>query len=45
MEDLTRTYDEVTRTGVTAALLVFDLDHFKEVNDTSGHAAGDALLV
>lgn len=44
MEDLTRTFDEVARTGAPAALLVFDLDHFKEVNDTSGHAAGDALL-
>jgi diguanylate cyclase (GGDEF)-like protein/PAS domain S-box-containing protein len=44
IEDLTHAYDEVTRTGGSAALLVFDLDHFKEVNDTSGHAAGDALL-
>ncbi|MBO9468305.1 diguanylate cyclase [Tropicibacter sp. R15_0] len=42
---LNRLAERSARQGRPYAVLVLDLDHFKQVNDKFGHPAGDAVLV
>jgi diguanylate cyclase len=41
---LAREVDRVARSGEPALLLALDIDHFKKVNDTHGHGAGDQVI-
>jgi diguanylate cyclase (GGDEF)-like protein len=41
---LKRTFAQAARTKAPMALLLLDLDHFKQVNDRRGHAVGDQVL-
>ena len=44
VRELTRYIAFTGRYGTPATLIYFDLDGFKQVNDTFGHAGGDAVL-
>ncbi|HLY35952.1 MAG TPA: diguanylate cyclase, partial [Candidatus Limnocylindria bacterium] len=44
-EELKRELARVGRFGTPGALISLDVDNFKQINDSAGHAAGDSVLV
>jgi diguanylate cyclase (GGDEF)-like protein len=44
LDILAREMDRSRRTGATLAVVLADIDYFKQINDSMGHLAGDAIL-
>ncbi|MGN6705687.1 MAG: GGDEF domain-containing response regulator [Rhodanobacter sp.] len=45
MESLAQAWSMAERSGESVTMMMIDIDRFKEVNDTHGHAVGDQVLL